>query len=74
MLLNEEMLENVSEFPISESKLMRLVGTEVSDVRFDCPSGNLMLKLSRGHELHIDGDVGDYEAYQVFDGQGVWIV
>jgi hypothetical protein len=53
-----------SSFPLSYSRLMRLLGERVSKVETE-RDGTLSLTFSNQDMLIIDGNSGPYEAYQV---------
>lgn len=51
-------------FPLSESKLMRLLTQRVIAVKAK-PNGTLALSFGNGDSLIIEGNTGPYEAYSV---------
>lgn len=51
-------------FPLSESKLMRLLAQRVTAVKAK-PNGTLALSFGNGDALVIEGNVGPYESYSV---------
>jgi hypothetical protein len=70
----ETLLESASEFPLSESALIQLIGAKIIGVTFTAKSGDIEFTLESGHRLLIDGGVGPYESYKLFDGQKEVIV
>src|ERR1043166_628263 len=53
-----------SHFPLSESKLMRLLTQRVTAVKAK-PNGTLDFSFSNGDALIIEGNTGPYESYSV---------
>ena len=70
----DRLLENVNNFPLSNSKLLLLIGKLVKDVSFESKSGNILIEFDDGYKLLIFGDVGPYEAYTLFNGVNEIIV
>lgn len=70
---NEE-LESVKTFPVLNSSLLRLIGKKTLDVLFTPSSGNIEIKFEDTMRLLIDGEVGPYESYRLFDGRNEIIV
>ena len=69
LLCGSKVLESVSSFPLSQSALLQLIGKKVIGVSFTAQSGDIELTAENGFKLFIDGNVGPYEAYRLFDGQ-----
>lgn len=74
LLRDGNVLEAVSAFPISQSSLPQLIGKKIISVSFTAQSGDIELTLENSHRLLIEGDVGPYESYRLFDGQKQLIV
>ncbi len=68
-----ELIENVDNFPISQSTLMRTLGQRVLAVNFSV-NGDFEIQLSEGSKLAIGGDNGPYESYRLYDGTKETIV
>ncbi|HEX6442104.1 MAG TPA: DUF6188 family protein [Stellaceae bacterium] len=51
-------------FPLSESKLMRLLSERVTGAKAK-PNGMLSLTFSNGDAVVIDGNIGPYESYHI---------
>jgi len=69
LLRDGKVIEAVSAFPIAQSSLLQLIGKKIIDVSFTAQSGDIELALENEHKLLIDGDVGPYESYRLFDGE-----
>jgi hypothetical protein len=65
LILDGEVIEAVSAFPISQSSLLQLIGRKVTDVSFTAESGDLEFLLDSGHKLLIEGDTGPYEGLSI---------
>src|SRR6266536_4807018 len=62
-----------SHFPLSESRLMRLLQQRVTNVVVK-RNGTLTLGFRNGDKLVIDGNVGPYESYNVSHPDGLLVV
>lgn len=74
LLRNGEVVEAVSAFPLTQSSLLQLIGKKITDVSFTARNGDIEFTLENGHKLLIEGDIGPYESYRLFDGQRELIV
>ena len=63
----------ILEFPLSESKLVRLLGCQVSEVKCDT-DGTLELRFSNGDVLIVYANDPSYEAYTVSIGGKEYVV
>ena len=67
-------LEAVDAFPISQSLLLQLIQKKIVTVSFLPQNGNAEIVFESGHRLLIDGDIGPYESYRIFDGKNEIVV
>jgi hypothetical protein len=74
LLAGDNTLEVVDDFPLLQSLLPQLIGKKTVDVSFSPKSGNIEIFLENGTRLQIDGDIGPYESYRLFDGRNETIV
>jgi len=74
LICGDDTLESVDAFPLLQSVLPQLIGTRTIEVSFSPESGNLEIGLENGMCMQIEGDVGPYEAYRLFDGRNQTIV
>lgn len=68
-----KLIEEVEEFPISQSALLQTIGQKIIAVNFTM-DGNFELVLNKNNRLFIIGDNGAYESYRIFDGQKETII
>jgi hypothetical protein len=69
----DKLIEELEEFPISQSALLQTLGQKITAVNFTT-DGDLELILSEKNRIFIIGDNGAYESYRIFDGQKETIV
>jgi hypothetical protein len=69
----DKLIEQVEEFPISQSALLQTLGQKITAVNFTT-DGDLELVLSKKNRIFIMGDNGAYESYRIFDGQKETII
>lgn len=69
----DKLIEEVENFPISQSALLQTLGQKITAVNFKA-DGDLELILNKKNRIFIIGDNGAYESYRIFDGQKETII
>jgi hypothetical protein len=63
----------VQNVPLTESRLMQLVGHTLTSVEGDA-NGTLTVEFDNGHVVQVFDDSPDFESYIIFDGEAEIIV
>jgi len=72
-LRGDEVIEEVT-LPVTSSSLVQLSGKRIIDVSFSPESGDIELRFEDRMTLFIQGDIGPYESYHLYDGPNRTIV